>query len=194
MKKVYLLILVAIVTLNSCDQPAPVQKDNRAADELAFIKVLGDADTLYNKQHNAINKKDVFDTSKVKITHFISDKLKGKAENWEAEILSLEPDLIDGVINVKLMISKGPTQTDEKHPEYESIILDAHSFHDEKVRNILKSLQKGDKVLVSGTFSADRDVEGNIDFDTYRLGSADDEQKLNNPAFYLRITDIKKAK
>jgi hypothetical protein len=194
MKKVYFLIVVAIVTLNSCDQPAPVQKDNRAADELAFIKVLGDADSTYHRQHNAITKKDVFDTTKIKVSHFITDKLKGKAESWEAEILSIEPDLIDGVIDVELMISKGTPTTDEKYPQYSSIILDGHSFHDEKVKNMLKPLMKGDKVLVSGTFSADRDAEGNINFNSYNLSSNSDEERLSNPVFIFTITAIKKVK
>ncbi|MDB4926782.1 hypothetical protein [Mucilaginibacter sp.] len=193
MKKLsYFFFPIIMITLYSCDrQPSSEQKDNRPAQELTFIKVLVDADSVYKAQHNEINKKDVFDTSMVKITHFINKN--AKAENWQAVIHALDVDALDGAIDVTLRISKG-MQFDEKYPQYNAIILKAHIFDNDKIKNMLKPLQAGDKVLVNGKFSTEKDAEDNIKFESFNIGSIDKEETLNNPVFDFNITDIKKTK
>ncbi|WP_457126113.1 hypothetical protein [Mucilaginibacter sp. HD30] len=123
-----------------------------------------------------------------RISHFIVNDLKGKAENWEARIQEINLD--DDVIIIDLIISKG-FQFDEKIPEYEAIALQCSITNDERLKNLIKPLQKGYDVIVSGNFLTDKDAEGNITFKSYAFASLGSEGILRNPVFDFSITDIK---
>jgi len=90
------------------------------------------------------------------------------------------------------MISKG-TEFDEKYPEFNSIILRSNIVDNDRIKNLLKPLSEGSRVLVSGTFLTDKDREGNLIFDGYAT-TADKEETLSNPVFSFNISDIKKVK
>lgn len=195
MKNLYNISFCLLVLSLGCNQQTkPDQKpDTRPQNELSFIKIFTKADSVYSAQHNEIGKKEVVDSSKATITHFITDNLQAKIENWQAVVKRINVDGLDGAIDVTLMVSKG-AELDEKHPDFNAIILKSHIADNDQIKALLKPLSEGSKVLVTGAFLTDKNKEGNIDFDTYSLGSIDPEELLTNPQFNISITDISKIK
>jgi len=196
MKKFHIpfLILLSVTIFQSCDQQTTAaQNDNRPKDELAFIKLLDSAYWNTSNQANDIGKKDAAANNKVKITHFIIDTLKTNFKNWHVNVFKIEDAILEGGVDVELLISK-KAQPDEKDPEFESIILKTHIADTDTTKNMFKPLQKGDKVLLSGSFATDKDEEGNIQFFPYMSGSLRIEDQFSEPVFNFIITKIEKQK
>jgi len=189
MKKNYFLLIIPVIL--SCNQP---KADHRAPNELALIKKFGDADSIYKAQINDVAKKESIISSKGQIIDFIEKDLNAKADNWEAHVYSIKPG-VNG-IDAVFLISKQEEFGDVKYPDMESLVLESEEITDTKLTKILKTLQKDDKVLLSGKFDTrvlDHGKDGiGVVFQTMNRVTIDSEDELNNPSFNFILTDIKK--
>lgn len=199
MKKIsqFLFFLPFIALFQSCDQPTTVsQTDNRPKDELAFVKLLDNAleNTLIQK--NDIDKKDVADSNKVKITRFITDTLKTNFKDWQVTVFNMRATELEGGTEIDLLVSKkAQLPENEKYPDLDAITLRTHiADTDTTIRNMYKSLQKGDKVLLTGSFVADKDEQGNIRFSSNATGSLNIEDQFDEVVFDFVTTNVKKQK
>jgi hypothetical protein len=188
MKKLFFLLLIGIFT--SCTNIGIKQIDRREATEITLIKEFVKADSTYKAQINDVNKKDFFEKTKVQLTAFIVNKLKNKASNWEASIYSISSGM-DG-INVVFLISKQADFEGQTYDHYDSIIFESEEINDPHLKEVFKTLQPKDKVLITGTFGKEKDVQNNIQLQTINNVTIDDEDALRNPSFYFTLTDIKK--
>lgn len=196
MKKInqFLFFLPFIVLFQSCDQPTTAsQTDDRPKDELAFVKLLDSAYWNTSNQTNDIGKKDAANNYKIKITHFIADTLKTNFKNWQVSVFKIEDAILEGGIDIQLLVWK-KAQPDEKDPEFESIILKTHIADDDSIKNMYKPLQVGDKILLTGSFTTDKDEEGNILFSPYMSGSLRIEDQFSEPVFNFVTTSVKSSK
>jgi hypothetical protein len=76
---------------------------------------------------------------------------------------------------------------DEKNPDLSSIILKSVvQFDDAKIKNLLKSIEVKDKVLISGKFKTN--IANGVNFSGYISEKPD----FSNPQFDFDLTDIKK--
>lgn len=192
MKKILSFIFIA-AALCGCDQNGTKIgiEDNRPKTEQALIKEINIADSTYKAQSNEITQKEAYEKSKKSISQLITKDLNAKAENWEAKVHKIELDVNDDIL-VDVMIAK-EMQYAEKFPEYSSIMLKSRISDNEKLKNLVKPLQKGDEVILSGTFSLEyKDANGNIFLNSYSIDGGNDHDKISNPAFIFNLTDIKK--
>ena len=189
MKKLFLLSIPVIALISSCNS-GPKEVDTRPATELALIKKFSDADSTLNAQINEANKDAFFNEVKPKLVDFIIKDLNCKAENWEAHVYEIKPG--DDGINATFLISKEPEFAEEKYMNYESIVLQSDNVSDDKIVQVLKTLQKGDKVILSGTIEKlNFDVNDTEFFQTSDHFSTDKESQISNPAFYFTLSALK---
>lgn len=184
MKKILYVFLIA-VTACSCNL-GDTKKESRPKSELALIREINIADSNYRAQINEITQNEAYEMSVKRISQFIVNDLKAKAENWEARVQEINLD--DDVVIIELIIAKG-LQFDEKVPQYEAIALRCQVTADERLKSLIRPLIKGEDVIVSGNFLTDKDAGDNITFNSYVGAGA--KQILSNPVFDFSITDIK---
>ena len=175
-------LAVALSCSMGCAKPKKV--DTRPASEKGLIREINIADSTYTAQYNDITKKESYDKSVKRISDFITNDLKAKADNWEARVENIEL-LDDSTILLELITPRG-TEFDEKIPTYDAIALRSFIKNDEKLKNLIKPLIKLEDVIVSGRFVTNRDNDGNIFFNAYSSSN-----KIDNPVFEFIITDIK---
>ncbi len=189
MKKLLLFTIPLLSIIIGCNS-APKEIDTRPATELALIKKFSDADSTLNAQINEANKDAFFNETKPKLVDFIIKDLNCKAENWEAHVYEIKSG--DDGINATFLISKEPEFGDEKYPQYASIVLESDNVSDEKFVKVLKTLQRGDKVILSGTIEKlNFDVNDTEFFQTGNHFSVNKESQISNPAFYFTLSDLK---
>jgi hypothetical protein len=189
MKKILFIVLTAVTALGCNNGGTKIGlEDSRPESEKALIREINVADSSLSAQINEVTKKESYEKSIKRISQFITEELKAKAESWQARVYKIDLDIDDAVL-VDLMISKG-VQFEDEFPQYNSIVLKCRIKNDEHLKDMIKPLQKGDDVVVSGNFSTTKNALGDLQFESYGDVSFYDE--VSNPAFFFDITDIKK--
>jgi hypothetical protein len=189
MKKLFLLIIPALSVIVSCNT-GPKEVDDRPATELALIKKFSEADSTLTAQINDANKEAFFTEVKPKLVNFIIKDLNCKAENWEAHVYEIKPG--ENGINATFLISKEPTFGDEKYPQYSSIVLESNDVSDDNLVKTLRTLQQGDKVILSGTIEKiNFDVDNTEFFQTSNHFHVNKDFQISNPAFYFTLSALK---
>jgi hypothetical protein len=164
------------------------QLKNMPAPELALIKRVEIADSAKVVNDNPIKKGDAVKYHKAAILKFVQDTLLGNVKNWLAFIDTIKTTPLvddDYDTSVRLLIPRN-NYLDEKVPEFGTIIFDAQIDSAGAVKNALKEMKDGDRVIVSGTFV--RDIVNNIDFDNI----IDLHEGFNSPTFKFNIQSITK--
>jgi len=164
------------------------QLKNMPASEVALIKRVNIADSAEVVNDNPIKKGEALKYHKAAILKFVQDTLQGNVKQWLAVIETIKTRTLindDYDINVRLLIPRN-NYLDEKVPEFGTIIFDAQVDSEGSVKNALKEMKDGDRVIVSGTFG--RDFVKNIDFDSY-IGP---REGFSSPAFIFNIQSITK--
>jgi len=186
-----LLILCTIFACNQTTSKTENKKENRPESQLKFIKLLGNIYDNCLEQKNEIALKEAADSGKVKVTTFITDTLKGELKNWKGKVYNIEVDELDGAAVVTLMVSKFGTFNDE-NPEFDATLFRQRIF-DDKIKDKVKLLTKGDDVSFSATFDvSNKDENGNIEIstlhDTFKEGDV-----FAEAMFDILLNDIKKS-
>lgn len=164
------------------------QLKNMPAPELALIKRVEIADSAELVSDNPIKKGEALKYHKAAILKFVQDTLQGDVKQWLAVIETIKTRTLindDLDINVRLLIPRN-NFLNEKVPESGTIIFNAQIDSEDSVKNALKEMKNGDKVIVSGTFV--RDIVNNIDFDNF----IDLQEGFSSPAFKFNIQSITK--
>jgi hypothetical protein len=188
MKKILFIVLTAATALGCNEGGTKIGlEDSRPKSEKALIREINIADSTYKAQINEITKREAYDKSIKNISNFILNHTK--AEGWEAKVQSIDLDEFNAII-IDLIIAKG-IQFDDELPEYESVVLRSRISDDDRLKTSVKPLQKGDDVVVSGSFLTNKNADGNLEFDSY-TDARDDHDIISNPVFRFNITDIKK--
>lgn len=179
--------LFLFVACNSTQEGG--EMDNMPAPEIAFIKRFNTADSAYSMNDNVIKKQEALKYHKEAIIKFVTDTLSGNADKWLGVLNKIEASrYADGVFEVTILVPKN-NYLDKEMPELNTIRLNAKVDSNTVVKNALKDMQKGDRVIITGTFV--KDIVGNID---YNANDFREQDTFNEPEFNFKIENISKRK
>jgi hypothetical protein len=188
MKKSLLILLSSAII--SCDTPDSAVKDNRPTDELKLVKLIHAADSTLDTETNEIRKEEFFKLQASNLNKLVKDTLKYKFTDWPVRVEEIDNNpsgytgsgfvSLENAVNMKFLVQPFDGW-DEEYAEVTSPTMECFFLkNDTTLLNMAKKLNKGDEVLITGTFEK-KPIELNT-------------EDIARQNFDIKITSIKPSK
>jgi len=193
--KHHFIYAIGLLFLFSCGQNSGSTSDSnspkvdtaRPKEELTLIKKMVDADSVANTQINDLNKRAVIDSGAKAIASYLTKTLNAKVDNWVAYINELDGS--DGLATIQFTITKDWEKVNSDGLQiHVTLTAGVNNNKNPDVFKVVKTLKKGDLVVISGEFEKSG---GEVNNDPISSG-LNPEFALTGPEYDFNLTSIKK--